>query len=74
MGKQIKAKIGTVLRSRREKLSLSQEKLAEMAGLDRTYISILDRGLKSPTLETFEKICDALGVLPERIIEEARKK
>ena len=74
MGKQIKAKIGTVLRSRREKLSLSQEKLAEMAGLDRTYISILERGLKSPTLETFEKICDALGVLPERIIEEARKK
>ena len=74
MRKQIKANIGCVLRSKREKLSLSQEKLAEISGVDRSYISILERGLKSPTLETFEKICNALGILPERVIEEARKK
>jgi transcriptional regulator with XRE-family HTH domain len=73
MRKQIKATIGTVLRKKRQQLGLSQEKIAELAGVDRTYVSILERGLKSPTLDTFERICAALGTLPERLIEEARK-
>jgi len=30
--------------------------------------------MKSPTIETLEKICSALGTLPERIIEEARER
>lgn len=53
---------------------MSQEEVAERAGVDRTYVSILERGLKSPTLETLEKICEALGTLPERVIEAARRK
>jgi transcriptional regulator with XRE-family HTH domain len=74
MRKQLKATIGSVLRAKRKKLGVSQEKIAEIAGVDRTYVSILERGLKSPTVETLEKICAALGTLPERVIEEARKK
>ena len=74
MRKALKAKIGGVLRERREKLGLSQEDVAERADVDRTYISILERGLKSPTLETLEKICAALGTLPERVIETARRR
>lgn len=74
MRKDFKTKIGEVLRAKREKLGISQEGLAERAGVDRTYISILERGLKSPTVETLERICDALGTLPERVIEEARRK
>ena len=74
MRKDLKATIGSVLRAKREKLAISQEEVAERAGVDRTYVSILERGLKSPTLETLEKICKALGTLPERVIEEARKK
>ena len=53
---------------------MSQEEIAARAGVDRTYVSILERGLKSPTLETLEKICEALGTLPERVIEAARRK
>jgi len=53
---------------------LSQELLAARAGIDRTYVSILERGLKSPTVETLENICRALDTLPERLIEEARGK
>lgn len=53
---------------------MSQEEIADRAGVDRTYISILERGLKSPTLETFERVCGALHTLPERIIESARRK
>ena len=74
MRKQLKAMVGSVLRAKREHLGFSQEKIAELAGVDRTYISILERGLKSPTLETFERICTALGTLPERVIAEARNK
>ena len=74
MGKNLKAAIGGVLRAKREKLAISQEEVAERAGVDRTYVSILERGIKSPTLETLEKICTALGTLPERVLEEARRK
>ena len=74
MRKDLKAKIGSVLRAKREKLAVSQEEVAERAGVDRTYVSILERGLKSPTVETLEKICIALGTLPERVIEEARRR
>ena len=69
-----KSAIGRILRAKRENLGISQEALAERADVDRSYVSILERGLKSPTLETLEKICKALGTLPERVIEEARKK
>jgi len=72
--KDQKVSVGAVLRARREELGISQEELAERAGVDRSYISILERGLKSPTLETLEKICSALGTLPEQVIQQARKK
>ena len=62
------------MRALREKLGMSQEEVAERAGVDRTYISILERGLKSPTLDTMERICAALGTLPERVVEAARRK
>ena len=74
MAKDLKRTIGDVLRARRERLGMSQEEIADRAGVDRTYISILERGLKSPTLETFERVCGALHTLPERIIESARRK
>lgn len=64
--------IGKILRAKREALGFSQEDLAEKAGLDRSYISILERGLKSPTLETFERLCKQLKTLPENVLEEAR--
>lgn len=69
-----KQSIGRILRRKREALGISQEELAARSEVDRSYISILERGLKSPTIETLEKICAALGTLPERIIEEARKR
>ncbi len=72
--KDLKVAVGSILREHRERLGISQEELAERAGVDRTYISILERGLKSPTLETLGKICSVLGSLPEQVIQAARKK
>lgn len=41
---------------------MSQEKLASRSKLDRSYISQLERELKSPTMDTLLRICKALGV------------
>ena len=50
------------LRENRRKCGFSQEKLAELAGLHRTYISDLERGQRNPTLTTLVKIAQALSM------------
>ena len=51
-----------VLRKVRIEKGLSQEELADLADLDRTYISQIERGLKSPSLRSLEQIINGLGV------------
>lgn len=46
----------------RKKACLSQEQFAFKCDIDRTYIGTLERGEKSPTLNTIEKIARALGI------------
>ena len=58
-----------VLRELRVKNNLSQEKLAELCDLDRTYISLLERGLRQPTLSTLFKLSSALDTKPSKFIE-----
>lgn len=53
---------GVALRQHRLSLGLTQQELAERAGLDRTYISLLELGRNSPTLETLYFLCEALNV------------
>jgi transcriptional regulator with XRE-family HTH domain len=48
---------GEVLRAQRKKVGFSQEKLALEGGFDRTTISLMERGLTSPTLRTMTRIC-----------------
>jgi transcriptional regulator with XRE-family HTH domain len=53
---------GQVLRAERERLGWSQEELAERAGLDRTYLSGVERGARSPNLRSVVKIASAMRV------------
>jgi len=46
----------------RSQRSLSQEKLAEKADLDRTYVSGIERGVRNPGIRTVLQIARALGV------------
>ena len=46
----------------RKRLNLSQEELADRCGVHRTYIGSIERGEKSPTLNTIEKISRGLEV------------
>lgn len=59
---------GKVLRGLRETNNISQEKLAEYCDLDRTYISLLERGLRQPTITTLFKLSKALNVSPSDFI------
>ena len=66
--------IGKVLRRFRKDRKMSQEVLSGLAGLDRTHYSKLERGLRSPTVDTLFKIAQALDTQPHKLmmaIEEA---
>lgn len=53
---------GSALRALRKQQHLSQESLALDANLDRTYISLLELGQRSPTLDTMMSLCGPLKV------------
>jgi transcriptional regulator with XRE-family HTH domain len=53
-------RFGRAVRAERIRQGLSQEGLAELAGVDRTYISGLERGRRNPALSTVERIAEAL--------------
>ena len=59
---EITEAFGVALKNLRELRCLSQEKLAHTSGLHRTYISLLERGEKSPSIETVNKLSKALDV------------
>jgi len=60
---------GIILQSERKKNGLSQEKLAELAGLHRTYISDLERGIRNPTITTIFTLCKALNTTPSELLK-----
>jgi len=59
---------GRVLRSIRESQRISQEELAARSGYHRTYVGMLERGEKSPSLRTLFNIAGALDVRPSEIV------
>lgn len=59
---EIKQKFGRKLRKIRTRKGLSQEALSKEAGLDRTYVGKIERGEKSPSLDTIEKLADVLDI------------
>jgi transcriptional regulator with XRE-family HTH domain len=57
------------LRKARNSRGLSQEALAYEAGIDRTYVSALERGVYSATIVMVEKLATALGVEPGALLQ-----
>ena len=57
------------LKATRLKKKLSQEALATKAGVSVSYISMLERGQRSPPLDTLEQLASALGVRPTALLE-----
>ncbi|MGO9413986.1 MAG: helix-turn-helix domain-containing protein [Syntrophobacteraceae bacterium] len=64
----ILVKFGQRVRQERTTRKLSQEQLAELAGVHRTYIGMIERGEKNITLESIEKLAKALELKPEELL------
>jgi transcriptional regulator with XRE-family HTH domain len=64
------AKFGGRVREARLALGLSQEKFAFDCGLDRTYISSVERGKRNVSLVNIYKIAGALGISPTELFAE----
>lgn len=62
MDKYLPGMLGSELKNAREAAGLTQEQLGFRAEVDRTYISQLERDLKSPTLAMLFRLCDALSI------------
>ena len=51
-----------IFKQKREALGLSQHQLAKQLGITQTFLSEIERGRKSPSLEQFFRICEALKI------------
>lgn len=60
---------GERIRVLRQNRGLSQERLAEMAGVHRTYLSSLERGERNVSLDNIYAIARALGVAPAELFD-----
>ncbi|QOV89488.1 helix-turn-helix domain-containing protein [Humisphaera borealis] len=61
-------KFGGIVRDLRESRGMSQEALADSAGLHRTHISLIERGQRSVRIETIERLALALRVQPAALM------
>lgn len=68
-GSQILKLFGKRVREERLKRRLSQEKLAEIAKLHRTYIGMIERGEKNITLENIKKVAKALKISVSKLLD-----
>lgn len=66
---EIERVFGSVLKEMRNHRKISQSELANLAELDRTYISLLERGLRQPTIETVFKLAEALNMKASLLIQ-----
>jgi transcriptional regulator with XRE-family HTH domain len=67
------AVVADAVRKARLAAGLSQEDLALEAGLDRTYISQVERGLRNVTIVVLARIASALKTTPDRLLVPPRK-
>ncbi|MDH1308330.1 helix-turn-helix domain-containing protein [Pseudomonas fulva] len=62
-----------VLRERRKGAGLTQEKLALEAGVQRNYVSLIERGVHQPTINIIFKLAAALGCRPSDLFAEVER-
>ncbi len=65
---RLRAQFASATRERRHALGWSQERLAEAAGLHRTYVSGVERGERNISIDNIERLCRALGSTPAEMM------
>lgn len=64
-------RIGSAIRDRRKELGISQEALADAAGLDRAHMGKIERGERNVTILNLIRIAAALNDLPSNLLSAA---
>lgn len=64
--------VGIAIKRLRESLGISQEELAELCNLHRTYIGSVERGERNISLNNIVKIAKALSVTPSKLLEDIK--
>ncbi|WP_113869367.1 helix-turn-helix domain-containing protein [Brenneria salicis] len=67
--KQILIAVGLKIKTARLSLNLSQEELADLCGLHRTYISSTERGERNISILNIFKICKSIKIPPHELLE-----
>ena len=67
----LKQRFGTAIRNKRSEMNISQEELADRAGLHRTYVSDVERGARNLSLESIAKLAHALDLSVSKLFEGA---
>lgn len=67
----LRAALAFEIRALRQNRELSQEVLAFECGIHRTYVSQLERSLKSPTVDVLARVAAALGDTPSKLLARA---
>ena len=62
-----------VLRAARAKAEQTQEDLAFAAGIDRTFVGLLETGKRQPSLSVLFALAEALGTTPDALVKDTRK-
>ena len=62
--------IGARIKAARERVHLTQEQLAEIIDISPTHMSVIDRGVKTPKLDTFVRLANALGVSTDALLQD----
>ena len=62
--------IGARIKAARERVHLTQEQLAEIIDISPTHMSVIERGVKTPKLDTFVRIANALGVSADALLRD----
>lgn len=70
MASQTLIRFGEIVRKKRTEQKLSQEDFAELVGVHRTYIGMIERAEKNITLLNIEKIAKAFGISIAQLLEE----
>lgn len=65
--------VGAAVRSIRNEVGISQEELADLADLDRTYVSGIERGRRNPSVRSLQRVSDALGVSLDVVFVRAKE-
>lgn len=66
---ELKEAISIVIKQERKKNGMSQEELAHLCNIDRTYISLLERKKRNPTLDVIFKMSNSFNIKPSNFVK-----